>query len=261
MICREVIRVIEESFGTEHAMEWDNVGLLTGRMDKEVKKIYLALDATDEVIGRAVWKRADMLVTHHPMIFSPVKKVTDEDMTGRRILKLAREDVAYYAMHTNYDVMRMADLAAKKLGFIDWGPLEVTEYMEDGTRLGIGSIGRMREGLALSECCEIVKEQFGLSHVRVYGDLKKEIHLAAVCPGSGKNEIKEALKKGADVLITGDIGHHEGIDAVSEGLAIIDAGHYGLEYIFQQDMKEFFQKNLPEIEIAVEPACSPFYTV
>lgn len=261
MICREVMRVIEECFGTEHAMEWDNVGLLTGRMDKEVKKIYLALDATDEVIGRAVWKRADMLITHHPMIFSPVKRVTDEDMTGRRILKLAREDIACYAMHTNYDVMRMADLAAKRLEFKDWGPLEVTEYMEDGTRLGIGKIGRMEEGRTLLECCEIVKEKFELSHVRVFGDLKKEIRLAAVCPGSGKSEIGEALRKGADVLITGDIGHHEGIDAVSQGLAIIDAGHYGLEYIFQQDMKEFLQKHLPEIEIAMEPPCSPFHTV
>ena len=112
MICREIIKEIEARFPKHYAMEWDNVGLQVGRSDKEVKRIYLALDATDEVIEEAADWGADMLITHHPMIFKAMKKINDEDFIGRRVLKLIRDDISYYAMHTNYDVIGMADLSA-----------------------------------------------------------------------------------------------------------------------------------------------------
>ena len=104
MICSDIIQKIEERYPTRYALEWDNVGLLAGRMDKEIKKIYIALDATDEVIDEAVTWGADMLLTHHPMIFKPVKRVTDQDFIGRRLMKMIQNDLSYYAMHTNYDV-------------------------------------------------------------------------------------------------------------------------------------------------------------
>ena len=86
MKCSEIITLLEQEYGKEYACDWDNVGLLAGRRDKEVKKILLALDATDEVVGQAAEGAYDMLITHHPMIFGAIKRVTDEDMVGRRLL-------------------------------------------------------------------------------------------------------------------------------------------------------------------------------
>ena len=86
MLCRDVMNVIEKEYPLNYALSWDNVGLLVGRDDKEVKKIYIALDATDEVIDEAVKNGADMLITHHPMIFSPIKKIHNLDFVGGRIL-------------------------------------------------------------------------------------------------------------------------------------------------------------------------------
>ena len=108
MLCKEIMRVIEATYPTTAALDFDNVGLLAGRAGKEVNRVYLALDATDAVIDRALEAGADMLITHHPLIFSPLKKINDEDFISRRILKLIRNDISYYAMHTNYDVLGMA---------------------------------------------------------------------------------------------------------------------------------------------------------
>ena len=112
MICKDIIEVIERTCPAACALEWDNVGLLAGRDDKEVKRIYIALDATDEVIEAAVSEGADMLVTHHPLIFSGLKKINNQDFTGRRLIRLIQNDISYYAMHTNYDVCRRGRLAA-----------------------------------------------------------------------------------------------------------------------------------------------------
>ena len=84
MLCREIMQVIEASYPREAALDFDNVGLLAGRAEKEVERVYIALDAVDAVIDRAIEAGADMLITHHPLIFSPLKKITDEDFISRR---------------------------------------------------------------------------------------------------------------------------------------------------------------------------------
>lgn len=98
MELKQVVKTIERQYPKEEAMEWDNVGLLAGRMQKDVKRIYVAVDATDEVIEDARCAEADLLVTHHPLIFGGMKRITDEDFIGRRLVKLLREDIACYAM-------------------------------------------------------------------------------------------------------------------------------------------------------------------
>ncbi|MFI3208171.1 MAG: Nif3-like dinuclear metal center hexameric protein, partial [Eubacteriales bacterium] len=101
MKCKELIERMENDFPVEKAYDWDNVGLLAGRDDKEIKKIYVALDATDDVIKEAIEWGADMLLTHHPLIFSPLKKINNQNFIANRIIKLIQADISYYAMHTN----------------------------------------------------------------------------------------------------------------------------------------------------------------
>lgn len=257
MICSDIIQKIEEVYPTRYALDWDNVGLLTGRMDKEVHKIYIALDATDEVLDDAVNWGADLLVTHHPMIFKSMKRVTDQDFIGRRVLKMIQNDLSYYAMHTNYDIKGMAELASEYLEMDNTEVLDVT-CMENGREEGIGRVGNLRHEMTLAGCSAFVKEKLQLPNVKVFGDLSTKVHRIAVSPGSGKSVISCALAKQADVLVTGDVDHHEGIDAVAQGLVVIDAGHYGTEYIYVEDMRRFCEKCFPQLEIKTAPVKHPF---
>lgn len=257
MECALICESLEELSPKRFALSFDNVGLLVGRYDKDVKTIYIALDATDEVIDAAIECEADMLITHHPMIFSAIKSVRADDFIGRRILKLAKYDISYYAMHTNFDVMGMADAAADEIDLIERDVLQVTYEDEIGAE-GIGRIGRLREEMSLIELCDFVKERFMLDTVKVFGDPDRLCNICAISPGSGKSMIKYAIEKGADVIITGDIDHHEGIDSVAKGLCVIDAGHFGIEKIFVPYMKEFIRREMPEIKVYTHEMTSPF---
>ena len=260
MQCKEIMQVIEAAYPRSAALDFDNVGLLAGRAGKEVNRVYLALDATDAVIDRAIEAGADMLITHHPLIFSPMKRVTDEDFIGRRVVKLIQSDIAYYAMHTNYDVLGMATLSEKILGIKNSQVLDVT-MCEDGKEEGIGRVGDLEKPMTLEECCVYVKHKLKLGSLKVFGDMNGTVSRLAVSPGSGKSAVAPAIAKGADVLVTGDIGHHDGLDAVEQGLAVIDAGHYGTEYIFIDDMKHFLEDKLPVLDVMTTPIIHPFQVI
>lgn len=257
MKVRELVEILKKQAPEETACSWDNVGLQLGDFQKEVNKVYIALDAEDHVITHTLESGADFLLTHHPLIFKGIKSINSDHFIGRRILKMAENGVAYYAMHTNFDIHGMAELSAQKLGLTDCEVLE-TEYVHDGIEEGIGRVGYFEKPVTLSECIERVKKAYDIEMVKVFGNPDSKVHKIALSPGSGKSVILSAQKKGADVLITGDIDHHEGIDAVASKMAVIDAGHYGIEHIFVDYMKEYLQKNCPELEIETEPHRQPF---
>lgn len=257
MKCQEIINILERQAPEQYACEWDNVGLLVGDDQKEIKKIYIALDATEETIKEAIERKADMLLTHHPMIFKGLKKVNAKDFTGKRVMSLIQADIAYYAMHTNFDVKGMAELAAQKLQLQNCQVLEVTCEDEQGAQ-GIGKVGDLSKPTDVRECAELVKKVFDIEQVKVFGDLTAEVTKAAICPGSGKSVIGEALKSKAQVLITGDIDHHEGIDAAAQKMAVIDAGHYGIEKIFIPYMKKYLEENTEGLVILQQPEKQPF---
>lgn len=261
MRCSEIIRMLEELAPESLACDWDNPGLLAGRSDKEVKTIFLAVDATDSVLEQAEHVGADLLITHHPLIFKALKKVNDQDFISRRILRMIQKDMSYYAMHTNFDAAPgcMADLAGTMLGLSDTAVLEPMGLTEGGVPYGIGICGSFEKKMTLLETAEHVKDAFGIPHVSVFGEPagERRIQKAAVCPGAGGSTLKEALKSGADVYITGDISHHEGIDAVAEGMAVIDAGHYGIEHIFVGFMKAYLTEKLGD-KVRIEMAETVF---
>ncbi len=260
MRCEEVISRLEELSPLSYAESWDNPGLLAGRKDKEIKKVYIALDATTAAIEEAVSVGADMLLTHHPLIFKGIKQVNCDDFIGRRVFTLIQKDICYYAMHTNFDVMGMADAAADILQLKKREVLEIT-FEDEIAKEGFGRFGRLPGIMTLDECAMFVKKAFGIDYVKVFGDADSEIETAAVLPGSGKSMIGTALAKGADVLITGDIDHHDGIDALENGMAVIDAGHFGLEQIFVTYMEEFFKRNIAGVEVVMQKPVSPFRIV
>lgn len=262
MRCSEIIEKLEALSPESFAEEWDNVGLLAGRRDKEVHTIYIALDATDEVIKEAVRLGADLLLTHHPLIFKKMSRITTEDFIGRRLVELLRKDISYFAMHTNFDVMGMADAAADYLELQDRQVLNVTyENEKTCAQEGLGRVGRLGKPMRVAELAAFVKLKFQVSNVRLYGNLEDIVEMAAVMPGSGGSFIRDGINAGADVMITGDIDHHEGIDAVAQGLTVIDAGHYGIEKLFIPYMAAFIKRELPQLTVYTAEIKEPFAVV
>ena len=255
---KELYALLQRHFPNEAALSWDNVGLLCGRMDKDIRTVYIALDATTDVVDGAVEAGADLLLTHHPVIFSGIKRIEEGDYLGERLLRMIENHVACYAMHTNYDVKRMADLVVSRMGLKNPEVLEATAA--DGSE-GIGYTGDFETPMTLETCALKIKAWFHIPDVRVYGDLNQKIQRVSVCPGSAKGMEDFALAQGGQVLIGGDFGHHEGLDCLEKHIAVIVAGHYGLEHVFIDDMAGFFTKYCPEIKVCKSKIVYPFRTM
>lgn len=253
MMSHALIKAFEELAPLSLAEEWDNCGLLIGLKDKEINRVYIALDATDDVVTDAIEKEVDLLLTHHPLIFKSLKTITEKEFVGRRLIQLIQNEVNYYSMHTNFDVAVMADLAADYLRLSQKEVLEKTDEVH-----GSGKIGLLPSEMELQELCEYVKKVFSLEHVKVFGNTNKKLQKVAIMPGSGKSYIKNAVRSQVDVMITGDIDHHDGIDGVAQGLVIIDAGHYGIEHIFVEYMKQFIEDRFVGIKVYTEKTKNPF---
>lgn len=254
MQCGEIIRILEKKAPLEYAMEWDHVGLLVGRKDREIHKLMLVVDVSDTVIDAAIEQRVDMIVSHHPVIFGRIDRVNDDTVLGRKILKMIEHGICCYAMHTNFDTI--GGMAKKAAAMLELQNQEVLEETKDGE--GIGQIGYLKRSMTVCDLAELVKERFDLKNVILYGNADKNIEKIAICPGSGKSVISTAVQKKADCLITGDIGHHEGLDAMEMGLSVLDASHYGLEHIFMEIMYDYIKEYNPDFEISIMDAGVPF---
>ncbi len=257
------------------ACDWDNPGLLVGRSDREVSRIYVALDASCAVVDAAIDAGCDLIVTHHPIIFRGVKSINDQSALGLKLLDLIRNDVSVFSMHTNFDSCPggMADIVCAALGLRKTGLMEPTGFLPKDTQngaaeglqlrvvetecdvnpdaYGIGFTAELPELLSAAELAARVKACFGLPFVQYY-DAGMPIRRIACCPGSGRGELKEVLSLGVDAFLSGDMGHHEGLDLCEEGISLLDAGHYGLEHIFVHYIAEFLRTQFPEAEIIEE---------
>ena len=257
MKCSELIELLETYVPAGYAMDWDNVGLLAGRRDKKIKKIMVALDADNGVVEEAVSQNADFLLTHHPLIFSPLKSITDDAGTPSKLLTLLENGICCYAMHTNFDVVHMGRIVCEALGLKSLGPVELT-CTENGVPMGIGTVSELDRPASAESFAETVKKTFHIGHVLMFGDGTRQIRRIAIVPGSGRHMEKEASSAGADLFLTGDIGHHEGLDAMDLGITVIDAGHHGLEKIFVDFMGQYLKEHVPECEIILRHTKCPF---
>ena len=248
MILNDIITQLQMAAPEDFAQDWDNVGLLVGDRKQDIQKIFIALDANETAIAQAKAVGAQLLLTHHPLIFSPLKKVNCDNFISARVVELLRSQMSYYAMHTNFDAAKMGELAAERMDLNVEAPL-ADIFTRDGKDYGIGVVGSLKESETLGGLCAVVKEAFGLDTVKLFREETGPISRVAICPGSGKSTIGDAIAAGAQVLITGDIDHHSGIDAAAQGLSIIDAGHYGIEHIFIGYMEQYLKEHLEGVEI------------
>lgn len=269
MTVGEIADLFEEIAPKSAALSWDNPGLLVGSRSWTVGKVYIALDCTDEVIDHAIEAGADLIVTHHPLIFSPVKSVVAEDFIGKRIIRMIEHRIALFAMHTNFDICRMGPLVAGRLNLSDMVPLVPCGSLDASSAdagtggfacgsTGLGGIGTLETDMTLEQLSLYVKKSLGLPGLKTFGDQKMRVHRIAFLPGSGKSDIDTAIAAGADCYITGDVDHHSGIDAVEKGIAVIDAGHWGMEHFFIEYVDLFLKGRTAGLLTATEPYVSPF---
>lgn len=255
MKCKEITKLLDALSPKKYACDWDNVGLLVGRQEKEIKKIMVALDASKEIVECAVKEQADLLITHHPMIFSAIKQVNEEQFTCEKVLSLAENGICYYAMHTNFDAVGgMAELVAGEqyLNLSDINPIDICGECCAIDGEGMGRYGMLPKPMTAEEVAEYVKEKFGISFVLLYqspAQKDKVFEKIAVMPGSGKSEMRKVVAEGYELYLTGDYGHHEGIDAMDMGLTVIDATHYGLEHIFISYIAGYLKEKLSDSDI------------
>jgi len=352
----ELVGLLNSLYAPALAEDWDNVGLQIGDPNSEVERILVCLDAEEPALLAAQQQQAQLVISHHPLLFKPLKRLTPSDEVGRVLFRAIRNEIAVYSAHTNLDRAAdgLNDWLATRLGLENCQPVErpqtagyyklvvfvprgheaelmealftvgaghVGEYdhcsfRSEGTGsfrggedsdpfigqpgkhqeaaefrletivpgaklakvlarmlkthpyeevaydliplantrgdIGLGRIGRLPEEIDLQQFAEQVREKLNVAAVRLVGEAGQKVKKIAVCGGSGSSLLSEALRQGADCLVTGDVKFHEAQRARAEGLALIDAGHFGTEQFMVAELSARLRKVLAERQLPVD---------
>ena len=262
MKASEIIERYEAYCPRELSMEGDISGLQIGTLDKEVSRVMIALDVRETTVAEAIEKNVDLIIVKHAPIFRPLKDLVAIPQ-NQIYLDLVKHDIAVYVSHTNIDIVPdgLNDWFCELLDITD---TEILSPTADG--YGIGRVGTIEEQF-FSEFALKVKEKFNLDSVRLvaYGNQDMLINRVAICGGSGQSFYSDALAKGADVYITGDIYYHTAQDMLSDGLLALDPGHY-IEVLFVERIEallnEWKEENDWPLEvIASQASTNPFHHI
>ncbi|MEA4960315.1 Nif3-like dinuclear metal center hexameric protein [Lutispora sp.] len=346
--CGTVASLMDTIAPKKLAEDWDNVGLIVGDGSSSVNKIMISLDLPVWVVEEAIENNVDMIVTHHPLIFSPLKKINTDSAIGEKIIKLIKNNISVYSSHTNFDISEggLNDIFAKQLGFEktevmkpiseeklykivvfvpegfedkvmeqmsvagaghigkysscsfrvrgigtfkpgeeadpfigEIGKLErvgeyrvetvvpeaiinnvvksmlkahpyeevaydVFEMKNKGKTYGLGRIGQLENSVTLASYAAFVKRTLDIESIRYSGSPDTKIKKVALLNGSGNSFVRSAKFSGADVLITGDMQYHQLVEALEEGICVIDAGHFGTEKIMIKTVSDYLKSAL-----------------
>ena len=243
---KDVTKVIEEFAPLSIQEKWDNSGLCIGSPDSPVTSVLLGLDCTPELVDEAVECGADMIVTHHPLIFSGLKKISPDDMIGKAVFKAIKAGISIYAAHTNADkvIAGVSGAMAAKLGLKD-----VEILSDEGEGTGLGVVGNLPEPLKVEQAVELVKNCFSLSALRASRPLKGKIERVAMCGGSGGSLIAAAKAAGAQLYLSGDISYHNFF--TSDDFMLMDIGHYESEIEIVDILFSLIKKNFPTFAVRI----------
>ena len=243
---KDVVKVIEDFAPLSLQEGWDNSGLCIGSPDSPVSSVLFGLDCTPELVDEAVACGADMIVTHHPLIFSGLKKISPDNPVGEAVIKAIRAGISIYAAHTSADkvIAGVSGAMAARLGLVNVSILD-----EDGDGTGLGVVGDLPQPLTAQEAVALIKEKFSLKAMRTSRPLDGRISRVAMCGGSGGSLIGAAIKSGAQLYISGDISYHNFF--TKEGFMIMDIGHYESEIEIVDILFSLIKKNFPTFAVRI----------
>ena len=237
MTVEQILRLIDTIAPFDTQAEWDNSGLLVGSPKQETRGILFALDLTESVIDEALAKEADLIVTHHPLMFSPRRRMTDEDFEGRLIQRLIRGGISHIAAHTNLDQAPggMNDTLAACCG------------LTNVSGEGFFRFGDLPQAMTAGAFAHFLSDVLGDS-VRLMGPDSAILHRAGLCSGGGSQEWETAFISGCDAFITGEIKHHHALAMADAGIVAFECGHAATERPGMLVLADALQNALDTVE-------------
>lgn len=237
MKVREIYNYLDSVAPFNTAAEWDNTGLSVGSLDSDVKKVLVSLDVTNSVIEKAVETGAELVLTHHPLIFSPVSEIEK----GSVLYNAVKSGITFVSSHTCLDKAEggVNDTLADAVGIKNLRASEIDEFLK------IGEI----EPCSVKAFAEKIKASLG--GAVAYTDNGRVIKTVALCSGSGGDLVSAAALEGADALLTGEAKHHEYLLANELGVSVFSAGHYETENIICKKLKALLKDKFNELEVEI----------
>lgn len=241
---KEICKVLEDWAPLKYQESYDNSGLIVGDPEMEVNGAILSLDCTEEVVQEAIDNGLNMVIAHHPIVFSGLKKFNGKNYVERTVMKAIKNDIAIYAIHTNLDNMpHGVNLKiGEKIGLKN---LRILAPKSSEENIGSGMIGEFENEIPVEEFLRHVKMNLETGTIRYTDFLKETIKTVAFCGGSGSFLLNDAKQQNADVFMSSDFKYHQFFDAENE-ISIVDIGHFEAEQftkeLIHKEISEFFPK-------------------
>lgn len=249
MRIRDIEAYFETLYPENRKCSWDNDGLLfCPDRDREVTKILTCLDVTFPAIEKAVNEGCELIVSHHPLIFSPIDRITEDTIVGQKLILMMEAGISLLSIHTRFDgaIGGLNSAFAQKIGIL---PTMEGGFLPDEPY--IGGIGKISSKCSPEDFAKMVSESLDTT-VKLYS-AGLDVQIIGYCCGSGKDLVSPCLKEGADAFVGGDIPYHVAVSAVEEGMTVIDCGHHGSEKIAVRIFAENLYSFSPDLKVF------PFY--
>ena len=247
----DIYNFIDEFAPFKKSLDYDNVGVLIGDKSINVSKVLVALDITDKVIDEAVNLGANLIISHHPIIFKPMKKISSRSLQ----YNLIKNEISVISAHTNLDLAKdgVNKCLFDALKLKDGKPLMYKKV--DGEMVGFGLRGKLDRTLSASEFAQYVKESLNCDRVR-FTNLDKKVRTVAVCGGAGGDLFICCVEKEIDAFVTGEIKHSEILESVMNGLAVVDAGHFKTENVVINPFVKLLQERFKDTKFKASNSCT-----
>ena len=245
MKVKDIIAAVEEFAPACIQAEYDNTGLQVGSPEQEVHGVLIGFDCTAALVEEAVRRGCDMILTHHPLIYHPIRNLNPEDPGAAAVMAAVKNGVAVYGCHTSADKTPggVSFALAEKIGLKDVRVLAPEMPGSTGNPIGFGAVGDLPEALPSVEAVALVKKALGTPAVRCSAPTGCPVSRIAVCGGSGTSLIPAARKAGAQMYVCGDVSYHYFFQP--EGFMVVDAGHFETEVEITEVLLSVIRKKFP----------------
>jgi dinuclear metal center YbgI/SA1388 family protein len=233
LLLADIIDALERMAPPSLAEAWDNVGLQIGDPRRPIHSVWVALDPGPDVVAAACRSQVDLLITHHPLFFRPVKQIAADTPLGTTIELAVRHGMAIYSLHTNLDAVAegLNDLLAQRLGLRRLGLLGSPGDARGSRRHGLGRVGSLPRAMPLVDLARQVKQRLGAAAVRLAGNPALRVTRVALATGSGGSLVGDFLNTDADAFISGDLRYHDVRDIEYARRGVVDVGHFHSEHL------------------------------
>ena len=245
----QVSQFLNQFAPTRLAEDWDNVGLLVGDPKLVAERMMTCLTVTPESAAEAISQQADLIISHHPLPFRPIKRITTETVSSKLIWDLIRAGVSIYSPHTGFDsaATGINQSLAQRLGLTAPSPLK--PILDDPQQLGSGRIGKLPASIPLNKFIDQIKAGFDLRTLQAVGDGQQAVNKIAVACGSGGSFLSAAIRAGCDTFVTGEATFHTALEAKANGVAMVLLGHHSSERFAVDALASTLAKEFADITV------------